>query len=154
VLRASLPYWCCCADSHALCLALLLLILIQILRADKAIVEAAFKRLVSPLGSSSSSSGTGATGGALYTPAQLLVLLHNFDCAAAAVPMKKITEAVSICLDNKAVYRYAAKPTQYNALRRRCVCTHALLLIRAHEPPRSSVLHFQLSFILEQVFVC
>jgi Symplekin tight junction protein C terminal len=42
----------------------------------------------------------------MYTPAELLALLHNFDCAAAAVPMKKITEAVSICLDNKAVYRY------------------------------------------------
>jgi Symplekin tight junction protein C terminal len=86
-----------CATCFA---ALLPTLLPQILRADKAIVEAAFKRLVSPLSSSSS----GVTRG-MYTPAELLVLLHNFDCAAAAVPMKKLTEAVSICLDNKAVYR-------------------------------------------------
>jgi Symplekin tight junction protein C terminal len=96
--------YCCCAvlTAHATAVTVLLLTLLsQILRADKAIVEAAFKRLVSPLSSSSSSATRG-----MYTPAELLALLHNFDCAAAAVPMKKITEAVSICLDNKAVYRY------------------------------------------------
>ncbi|KAG5177485.1 Symplekin tight junction protein C terminal-domain-containing protein [Tribonema minus] len=64
----------------------------QVLRALRPVVDAAFHRLTSPRAAPP------------VTPVGLLVTLHNFNIAATGVPMKKLTDAVGYCLENKAVF--------------------------------------------------
>eukprot|EP00904_Undaria_pinnatifida_P003695 jgi/Undpi1/13326/HiC_scaffold_8.g02985.m1 len=71
-----------------------LLELPALLQADDNVIRAAFRRLTQP------------AKGAMYTPAELVVLLNQFDFTAAGVPMKRLTRALSLCLDNKTVYNY------------------------------------------------
>lgn len=52
-------------------------------------VRAAFRRLTHP------------AAGATYTPAELVVLLNQFDYTAAGVPIRRLTRALSLCLENK-----------------------------------------------------
>ncbi len=56
------------------------------LQADDDVVRAAFRRLTQP------------AKGATYTPAELVVLLNQSD---ARVPIKSMTRALSLCLENK-----------------------------------------------------
>lgn len=59
------------------------------LKADDSIVRAGFRRLTHPVK------------GATYTPAELVVLLNDFDHAKQGVPIKRLTSALSLCFDNK-----------------------------------------------------
>lgn len=58
-------------------------------QADDAIVKKAFRRLTQP------------AKGATYSPAELVVLLNRFDFTATGVPIKRLTRALSLCLENK-----------------------------------------------------
>lgn len=58
----------------------------MILQADDDVVRAAFRRLTQP------------AKGATYTPAELVVLLNQSD---ARVPIKSMTRALTLCLENK-----------------------------------------------------
>lgn len=58
-------------------------------QADDGIVRAAFRRLTQP------------AKGATYTPSELVVLLNRFDYTGAGVPIKRLTRALSLCLENK-----------------------------------------------------
>ncbi|CAM9764967.1 unnamed protein product, partial [Laminaria digitata] len=66
----------------------------SLLQADDQTIRAAFRRLTQP------------AKGATYTPAELVVLLNQYDFTAAGVPMKRLTRALSLCMDNKTVYNY------------------------------------------------
>ncbi|CAM9662686.1 unnamed protein product [Ectocarpus sp. 12 AP-2014] len=62
-----------------------------LLQASDGVIRAAFRRLTQP------------AKGATYTPAELVVVLNQSD---ARVPIKNLTRALSLCLENKAVYNY------------------------------------------------
>lgn len=52
-------------------------------------MKKAFRRLTQP------------AKGATYTPAELVVLLNRFNYTATGVPIKRLTRALSLCLENK-----------------------------------------------------
>ncbi|CBJ30708.1 conserved unknown protein [Ectocarpus siliculosus] len=62
-----------------------------LLQASDGVIRAAFRRLTQP------------AKGATYKPAELVVVLNQSD---ARVPIKNLTRALSLCLENKAVYNY------------------------------------------------
>eukprot|EP00903_Cladosiphon_okamuranus_P015347 g14174.t1 len=62
-----------------------------LLEAKDDVIRAAIRRLTQP------------AKGATYTPAELVVLLNQSD---ARVPIKNQTRALTLCLENKAVYNY------------------------------------------------
>ncbi|CAM9498530.1 unnamed protein product [Chrysoparadoxa australica] len=67
-----------------------------LLHAPKDMLEMAFDRVTLPLHSEV----------ALFTPVELLILLHDFDYSSKNVPVRKLVDAVSACLDKRSLYGY------------------------------------------------
>ncbi len=60
---------------------------------DKPLVKRGLKRLIMPRDNG------------LFSPVEMLLLLHKLDFAAAKVPRKCLGEAVSLCLDDRSTYK-------------------------------------------------
>lgn len=74
-------------------------------QADDDVVRAAFKRLTRP------------AKGSIYTPSELVVLLNQFDYTAAGLPTKRLTRALSLCLDNKVIDTHLFAPFVWRVCR-------------------------------------
>lgn len=90
-------------------------------------VRAAFKRLTRP------------AKGSIYTPAELVVLLNQFDYTAAGLPTKRLTRALSLCLDNKVIDTHLFGPFVCR------VCRDSMCPLFDHLRPINRVKHLMFS---------